>query len=95
MKLQLNNKLRYSLYAVLACVFLSLTSCNKDETEQIHRTEPSVLIVTKAYQREGMSEMMYYKIELPDQTKLGATSFIMCDSVNKYKLGDVLYLNAR
>lgn len=93
MKLQLNNKLRYSIYAVLACVFLSLTSC--DETEQIHRTEPSVLIVTKAYQRVGMTEMMYYKIELPDQTKLGDTSFIMCDSVNKYKVGDVLYLNAR
>lgn len=91
--MKLNNKLRYSLYVLLACVFLSLTSC--DETDRIHRTEPSVLIVTKAYQRSGMSEMMYYKIELPDRTKLGATSFIMCDSINKYKVGDVLYLNAR
>jgi len=95
--MKLNNKLRYSLYVVLACVFLSLTSCQQlfDETEQIHRTEPSVLVVTKAYQRDGMSEMMYYKIELPDKTKLGAASFIMCDSINKYKVGDVLYLNAR
>lgn len=91
MILQLNNKLRYSLYAVLVAVFL--TSC--DETKRIHRTEPSVLVVTKAYQREGMNEMMYYKVELPDQTKLGYTSFIICDSINKYRVGDVLYLNAR
>tara|TARA_R110002049_G_scaffold231127_2_gene403397 strand:+ start:4012 stop:4290 length:279 start_codon:yes stop_codon:yes gene_type:complete len=89
----LRTKLSYALYTLLACVFLSLTSC--DETEQIHRTEPSVLVVTKAYQREGMNEMMYYKVELPDQTKLGYSSFIMCDSINKYKVGDVLYLNAR
>ncbi|AFM04728.1 hypothetical protein Fleli_2356 [Bernardetia litoralis DSM 6794] len=89
----LRTKLSYALYTLLACVFLSLTSC--DKTEQIHRTEPSVLIVTKAYQRDGMTEMMYYKIELPDQTKLGATSFVVCDSINKYKVGDVLYLNVR
>lgn len=89
----LKTKLSYAIYTLLACVFLSLTSC--DETEQIHRTEPSVLIVTKAYQRDGMTEMMYYKVELPDQTKLGYSSFIMCDSINKYKVGDVLYLNAR
>jgi hypothetical protein len=84
---------RHFFYALLACVFLSLSSC--DETDRIHRTEPSVFVVIKAYQREGMSEMMYYKIELPDQTKLGSTSFVMCDSINKYKVGDVLYLNAR
>jgi hypothetical protein len=89
----LRTKLSYAFYTLLACVFLSLTSC--DETEQIHRTEPSVLIVTKAYQRDGMSKMMYYKVELPDQTKLGSTSFVMCDSINKYKVGDVLTLNER
>ena len=84
---------RYTLYTLLACVFLSLTSC--DETTKIHRTEPSVLIVTKAYQRDGMSKMMYYKVELPDETKMGSISFVMCDSINKYKVGDVLLLNAR
>ena len=89
----LRTKISYALYILLACFFLSLTSC--DETEQIHRKEPSVLVVTKAYQRDGMTEMMYYKVELPDQTKLGYSSFIMCDSINKYKVGDVLYLNAR
>ena len=30
MEFRLNNKLRYSLYAVLACVFISLTSCKGD-----------------------------------------------------------------
>lgn len=90
----LRNKLIYVIYALLACVFLSLTSCIKTEPKQ-HRTEPSIFIVTKAYQREGMTKMMYYRVELPDDTKLGEVSFIMCDSINKYKVGDVLYLNKR
>lgn len=36
MKLQLNNKLRYSLYALLSCVFLSLTSCENKNGVKIN-----------------------------------------------------------
>lgn len=36
MKLQLNNKLRYSLYAVLACVFLLLTSCKYENGVKVN-----------------------------------------------------------
>ena len=37
MKLRLNNKLRYSLYAVLACVFLS--SCSEDIKYPVYSLE--------------------------------------------------------
>lgn len=85
------KNLNRTFYLLLYCVLLLLSSCG--ETERSHRTEPSVFVVTKAFQRDGMDKMMYYQVELPDRSRLGYTSFVMCDSVNKYKVGDILYLS--
>ena len=48
MKLRLNNKLRYSLYAALACVFLS--SCEKLHQSELKQENGTV--IAKQYQGE-------------------------------------------
>ena len=90
MKLQLNNKLRYSLYAVLACVFLSLTSCD-------YYPHHSVF--------EGKQLLIVYKAEKIDDARYGTWKYAVTDasgngwtlkSFQKFQVGDTLRIsNAR
>jgi hypothetical protein len=90
MKLQLNNKLRYSLYAVLACVFLSLTSCDDYPYHSVF---------------EGKQLLIVYKAEKIDDAKYGTWKYAITDatgkdwtlkSFQKFQVGDTLRIsNAR
>ena len=90
MKLRLNNKLRYSLYAVLACVFLSLTSCDD---------YPHHIVF------EGKQLLIVYKAEKIDDAKYGTWKYAITDATGKhwtlktfqkFQVGDTLRIsNAR
>lgn len=70
MKLRLNNKLRYSLYAVLACVFISCTS--KKEGEIVMDKNGNYYELTHKNPFMG-SEM--YRLEPIDTTKFEVKGF--------------------
>jgi hypothetical protein len=91
MKLKLNTKLRYSLYLVLACVFLSLTSC--DDGYPYH----SVF--------EGKQRLIVHKVEKIDDAKYDTWKYAITDATGKdwtlksfqqFQVGDTLRIsNAR
>ena len=63
MKLRLNNKLRYSLYAVLACVFIS---CENQTTEQaptnnVKKKDSGINFVGRYEIEEGGMKYVVYR----------------------------------
>lgn len=87
MKPRLNNKLRYSLYAVLACVFLSLTSCDGYPHHSVF---------------EGKQLLIVYKVEKVDDAKYGTWKYAVTDATGedwtlktfqKFEVGDTLRIS--
>ena len=87
MKLRLNNKLRYSLYVVLECVFLSLTSCDDYPHHSVF---------------EGRQLLIIYKAEKVDDAKYGAWRYAVTDATGKdwtlmtfqkFEVGDTLRIS--
>jgi hypothetical protein len=80
-----NLKINSLLIAFIVIIF---SSCNKE----YHDTPPSQFVIKKVILRNGMKKMTTYKVLMLDASGIGETSFIMVDSINKYKVGDVLSL---
>ena len=66
---KLNTKLRYSLYAVLALVFLSLTSCDTMEAESEYNKR-SWEIKKMKLELEYLKELHRYRDDLEFEQKM-------------------------
>lgn len=92
MKLRLNNKLRYSLYAVLAAVLLS--SCGNEPV--IHTKENPFVIgrIEKVGDKQWRYERQKWDVTLGNFFSTGKQS-ITVDEQLPYQVGDTLRLYCR
>jgi hypothetical protein len=92
MKLRLNNKLRYSLYAVLAAVLLS--SCGNEPV--IHTEDNPFIIgrIEKVDDNKWRYERQEWDVTLGNFASTGKQS-ITVDKQLPYQVGDTLRLYCR
>jgi ABC-type phosphate transport system permease subunit len=82
-------KISAGIFILYLMLIPCISSCSSDE---YHETEQSKFIVKEILERKGMSKMTTYKVLMVDASGIGEKEFWIVDSIGKYDIGDMLWL---